>query len=219
MILDGWTRAGLRLSLRFSSVNFVRVLHGRAGLAVTHLAACTRERYSNCVIHGPSRASASPRRRSSRRSRPRGQSAVCSEPNTLSLYRPYTCRAGPVGPYLAVSLNRTSRLEILRCLRMLRFREPNRQIPVRAARNGSESRDRRRGHWGSGGGATTRQQHPLRATVPRKVGLPRRSKAKGCAPCERVISTSEERARLRLTAGRTYGPCDEYIQVNLNLNL
>lgn len=102
MILDGWTRAGLRLSLRFSSVNFVRVLHGRAGLAVTHLAACTRERYSDCVIHGPSRASASPRRRSSRRSRPRGQSAVCSEPNTLSLYRPYTCRAGPVGPYLGI---------------------------------------------------------------------------------------------------------------------
>ena len=153
MILDGWTRAGLRLSLRFSSVNFVRVLHGRAGLAVTHLAACTRERYSNCVIHGPSRASASPRRRSSRRSRPRGQSAVCSEPNTLSLYRPYTCRAGPVGPYLGIFKPhlrpRDSRFFDVYALR---FREPNRQIPVRAARNGSESRDRRRGHWGSGGG-------------------------------------------------------------------
>lgn len=93
MILDGWTRAGLRLSLRLSSVNFMRVLHGRAGLAVTHLAACTRERYSNCVIHGPSRASASPRRRSSRRSR-RG--------TECSVYRPYTCRAGPVGPYLGI---------------------------------------------------------------------------------------------------------------------
>ena len=73
------------------------------------------------------------------------------------------------------------------------------------------------GDIGDRGGGTTRQQHPLRATVPRKVGLPRRSK--GCAPCERVISTSEERVLLRLTAGRTYGPCDEYIQVNLNLNL
>jgi hypothetical protein len=96
MILDGWTRAGLRLSLRFSSVNFVRVLHGRAGLAVTHLAACTRERYSNCVIHGPSRASASPRRRSSRRSRRGTECSVLRTEYTESVPTVYMS-SGPRG--------------------------------------------------------------------------------------------------------------------------
>ena len=99
MILDGWTRAGLRLSLRFSSVNFMRVLHGRAGLAVTHLAACTRERYSNCVIHGPSRASASPRRRSSRRSRRGTECSVLRTEYTESVPTVYMSR-GPREAYL-----------------------------------------------------------------------------------------------------------------------
>ncbi len=70
-----------------------------------------------------------------------------------------------------------------------------------------------------GGGYNSATTPVTRDGTPEGWPTTRRSKAKGCAPCERVISTSEERARLRLTAGRTYGPCDEYIQVNLNLNL
>lgn len=91
---------------------------------------------------------------------------------------------------------------------------------MRAARNGSESRDRRQGHWGSGGEGYNSATTPVtRDGTPEGWPTKEEQGLRARAPCERVISTSEERARLRLTAGRTYGPCDEYIQVNLNLNL